>query len=392
MPSIDLTTVRNETPGCLAVAHLNNAGSALPPRAVVDDVIDYLRLEEAFGGYEVAERESLRLERVYAAGAALLGCHPDELALTTNASEAWWRAFSSVPLAAGDRVLTGRAEYVSNAFGLMQAKARGVDVHVIPDDEQGQIDLEALADAAAEGVKLIALTHVPTNSGLINPAAEVGQIARSSGAYFLLDACQSVGQLRVDVEELQCDFLSFTGRKFLRGPRGTGMLYVRSTMLADLLPPSFIDGRSADWTSPDDYELQPSAKRFELFESSFANKTGLATAIEYALGIGIDAIEDRVSGLASHLRAQLDAIDGVEVRDRGRRLSGIVTFDVIGHAALDVRLAASARGINLSHGTPSPWQPDAPEPGRLMVRASPHYYNTEAEIDRLCDLVVEFAT
>ncbi|MEZ5379549.1 MAG: aminotransferase class V-fold PLP-dependent enzyme [Acidimicrobiales bacterium] len=387
MLSIDLDAVRNDTPGCAAVAHLNNAGAALPPRMVVDDMIDYLRLEEVLGGYETAEREARRLDRLYHAGATLLGCQPGELALTTNASEAWWRALSAVPLEPGDRVLTGQAEYVSNALGLIQARERGIDVDVVPDDDDGQIDLDLLATAAEdERVKLIALTHVPTNSGLVNPAEEVGAIAKRTGCYFLLDACQSVGQMSVDVNTLQCDFLSLTGRKFLRAPRGTGLLYVRACILDELRPPEFIDGHSASWNAANGYVLDATARRFELFESSPAAKSGLATAIDYALALGIDAIEARVTLLARHLRSQLRSLPGVEVLDRGRRLCGIVTFTVKGHDPSDIRAAAAKAGVNVTVATTSPWQSNGGTL-RSTVRASPHYYNTEAELDRLCTVV-----
>ncbi len=387
MASIDIDRVRSETPGSGSVVHLNNAGAALPPQPVVDEMIDYLRLEADRGGYETADRETDRLDRVYRAGARLLNCQTHELALTSNASEAWWRAFTAVPLRAGDRVLTDRAEYVSNALGLLQAEARGVEVVVIPDDRHGQVDVEAMRAAADERVKLIALTHAPTNNGLVNPAAAVGHIARSVGALYLLDACQSVGQIELDVEELGCDFLGFTGRKFLRGPRGTGMLFVRSSVLDRLDPPGFIDGHSAAWAAADRYDLDPTARRFELFETGFAAKAGLGVAIDYAVDLGLDAIAERVDFLARRLRTGLQAIDGVDVRDRGERLSGIVTFDVEGLDGTEVKARAGEAGINVSLASPSPWQSSAPAPRPMMTRASPHYYNTEAEVDRLCEFI-----
>lgn len=387
--TLDVAAIRAETPACLDVAHLNNAGAALPPQVVVDETIDFLRLESTIGGYESVDREADRLDRMYRAGARLLNCAADEIALTTNASEAWWRAFTSVRLEPGDRIVTGRAEYVSNAFGMMQANAAGIDVVIVDDDESGQIDLARVEAVLDERVKLVALTHVPTSSGLVNPAAEVGALAKTVGALYLLDACQSTGQIPLDVEALQCDFLSLTGRKWLRGPRGTGMLYVRSSVLDSLRPPSFIDGYSADWTGRHAYELQPGSKRFELFETSFAAKAGLGVAIDYALDIGIEAIEARVGALASSMRDQLDSIDGVEVLDRGRRLCGIVTFTVAGHDSLAVKAALGAAGVNVSGGALSAWQVDHDGTPPSIVRASPHYYNTDDEIARLVEVVSE---
>ncbi len=384
---IDLDTVRSDTPASATVAHLNNAGAALPPKVVLDEVIDFLQSEATIGGYEIVARDAERLNRMYGAGARLLNCQSNEIALTTNASEAWWRALTSVPLNPGDRILTGRAAYVSNAFGMLQARRAGVEVIVIDDDESGQIDLESLTATIDERTKLVALTHVPTSSGLVNPAAEVGAIAKSASAYYLLDACQSAGQIPLDVDDLQCDFLSLTGRKWLRAPRGTGMLYVRSSILDDLRPPTFIDGYSADWTGADDYALAEGATRFELFETSFAAKAGLGVAIDYALDLGIEAIEERVTELGARLRTQLETIEGVNVLDRGKQLCGIVTFTVDGHDPVVVKDALIGAGVNVSGGALSAWQVEEGAELTPIVRASPHYYNTNDELDRLVDVL-----
>jgi selenocysteine lyase/cysteine desulfurase len=389
MTPIDIDRVRADTPACAEVIHLNNAGAALPPQVVVDEMVDYLRLEAELGGYETVDRERARLERVYDAGARLLNCEPDELALTSNASEAWWRAFTSIRLEAGDRILTDRAEYISNALGLLQARHRGVEVVVVPDDDHGQVDVEAMQAMADERVKLIAATHIPTNSGLVNPAAAIGAVARSIGAIYLLDACQSAGQMPLDVEALQCDFLSLTGRKFLRGPRGTGLLYANAATLERLDPPIFIDGHSAEWHSVTGYAPLPTARRFELFETSFAGKAGLGIAIDYALALGLDSIRERVVDLAERLRLLLRSIDGVTVHDHGIERCGIVTFDVAGHQAATVRSAALAAGINVSETAASPWQVASGAPRPTLVRASVHYYNTDDELERLAALVTE---
>lgn len=386
-PLLDVDAVRADTPACADVIHFNNAGAALPPKPVLDATVEFLNYEATVGGYEsVLDRED-DLNRVYRAGARMFNCGEAELALTSNASEAWWRAFSSVPMGPGDRILTGRAEYVSNAFGLMQARRRGIDVVVISDDDSGQIDLAELEDTIDERVKLVSLTHIPTSGGLVNPAAEVGAIAKQAGAYFLLDACQSAGQMPLDVEALGCDFMSLTGRKFLRGPRGTGLLYVKSSILDDLEPPVFIDGYSADWTGVDDYELQPSAKRFELFETSFAGKAGLGVALEYALDLGLAAIEQRVVGLGAQLRTQLASVGGVTLHDRGVNKCGIVTFSIDGVGAIAFRDQARGAGINVSQTVPSAWQVAQGAPDGSIVRSSVHYYNNENEIDRFVDLV-----
>ncbi|MFC0038945.1 aminotransferase class V-fold PLP-dependent enzyme [Actinomadura rayongensis] len=383
--TIDVARVRAETPGCAGVVHFNNAGAALPPRPVLDAVLGHLRLEAEIGGYEAADRAAAALDDFYPAVAALLGAHPDEIAYVENATRAWDMAFHSVPFAAGDRILTTTSEYASNAIAYRRAEETlGVRVAVVPDGPDGLVSLDALAVELARGdVRLVSLNHVPTYNGLVNPAAEVGRLCRSAGVLYLLDACQSVGQRPVDVAEIGCDLLSATGRKFLRGPRGTGFLYVRRGVLSTLVPP-FLDLQAADWRPPDTYVLRDDARRFETWERFFAGQIGLGVAARYAASLGVEAIASRVTGLAADLRGRLAERPGVTVLDRGAAPSGIVTFTVDGVAADDVRDALRAKGVNVSvavpsgHGYTTGAAPD-------VVRASVHYYNTEEEIGLLLD-------
>ena len=389
---IDVQRARRETPGCEHVTHLNNAGASLPPQPVLDAVIGHLQLEARVGGYEAHEQNEQAIGRFYGAAAELVGAGSGEIAFSSSATRAWDMAFYGFPFERGDRILTAVAEYISNYIAYIQVANRaGVEVVPVPSDEYGQVSVDSLRRLVDERVKLIAITHVPTNGGLVNPAAEIGAVARDAGIPYLLDACQSVGQLPVDVEEIGCDLLSATGRKYLRGPRGTGFLYVRSSLL-DRLEPPFLDMRAADWVEPDRYELRPDAIRFEEWEQAYAAKAGLATAIDYALGWGLDSIWQRVAELGESLRAQLGEISGVTVRDLGEVRCGIVTFTVDGVEANDLKKRLSRERINVTASPRSSTLLDSRARGLPdLVRASVHYYNTEEELDRLIETVSKAA-
>ncbi len=268
---------------------------------------------------------------------------------------------------------------------LQMARRSGAVVEVIPSDESGQLSVEALERTIDDRVKLIAITHVPTNGGLVNPAAAVGKVARAAGVTYLLDACQSVGQMPIDVEEIGCDVLTTAGRKYLRGPRGTGLLYIRRALCQQVEPP-FLDNHAATWVAPDRYEIRPDARRFENWETNFAGKVGLAVAIDYALSWGIDAIWARVQPLAARLRESLAAIPGVTVRDIGAAQCGIVTFTVDGVPAARIQQMFAAEAINVTVSTVFSTRFDMEARGLgEVVRASVHYYNDDAEIARFCE-------
>lgn len=388
--AIDVTQARALTPGCAQVLHFNNAGSSLMPTPVVEAVKAHLDLEARIGGYEAAAEAMHKWEHAYDAIATLLNCSRDEVAITENASRAWDLAFHALHLKPGDRILTGHAEYVSNWLAFLLVKQRtGCSVELVPDDEHGQFDLEALRRMMDDRVKLVALTHVPSSNGLINPAEEVGAIVRGSEALYLLDACQSAGQLPLDVRAIGCDILSATGRKFLRGPRGTGFLYVRRAIMPRL-EPVFIEHQSATWTGRDTFQWRDDARRFETWEKSFANVIGLAEAMDHALLWGLDAIAERVQGLAASLREGLDALPGVTTRDPGLRKSGIVTFTVDGQDAMAIMKRLAAQRINVTVGRKEIARLDLEERGLdKVVRASVHYFNTEREVERFVEAIAQ---
>jgi len=378
--------VRAETPGLQYVNHLMAAGSALMPQPVIDAVVGHFTLEAQIGGYEAHAREQDELALTYDAVAQLLNARRDEIALLENATAGWCHVFYSLPLGPEDRVLTSEAEYAANYVAFLQRQRRdGIIIEVIPSEANGETSVDALAEMIDESVKLVATTWVPTNGGLVNPAAQIGAITRSHGVPFLLDACQAVGQMPVDVEVLQCDFLTGTGRKFLRGPRGTGFLYVRRALL-DSLEPAMIDHFAAPWVAPDRYELRGDARRFETWENAYALRAGLRAAVQYALDLGLDAIQDQAWSLAERLRTSLQAVPGATIRDIGDTQCAIVSFTVDGLDPRPTVALLRERGICIGASDPSSTLLDARK--RLLptvLRASPHYYNTTSDIDDLVD-------
>ena len=385
---MDVDALRAQPPGCAHRIHLNNAGAALMAQPTLDAMTGHLRLEAEIGGYEAADQAREGIAAVYAAIAELVGGRSEEVALFDNATHAWNAAFYSVPLGRGDRILTGRAEYGSNVLAYWQAAERtGAEVVVVPNDRYGQLDVAALAAMADERTRLIGVSHVPTSGGLVQPVAEIGKIARACGALFLLDATQSVGQLPLDVAAIGCDMLTGTGRKFLRGPRGTGFLWVRTETL-ERLDPFVAEIGSATWDGHGGFTWAQGARRFGTWEHSYVNVLGLGAAVRQALDLGLPAIAQRAVTLGTRLRDQLGELPGVSTHDLGQTRCAIVTAKVANRPADEVAAALRRAGLNVSTTVPEHNPLDTQDRAvHPLIRFSPHYYNTDDEIDRATGLL-----
>jgi selenocysteine lyase/cysteine desulfurase len=392
--NIDVAQVRAETPGCASRIHFNNAGSSLPPAPVLEATIEHLRLEAEIGGYEAADMCADAIDGFYTATAELLGCQPENVAFATNATDAFSRALSSIPFEHSDVILTTRDDYISNQIAFLSLQKRlGVEIVHAPTLAEGGVDVDAMSRLMRERrPRVVVATHIPTNSGLVQPVAEIGRHCRELELLYLVDACQSVGQLQLDVETISCDFLSATGRKFLRAPRGTGFLYVSGRALAAGYEPLFVDMRGARWVDPDRYEPVATAARFEDWEFPYAALLGAAAATRYALAVGIETIAQRTPALGARLRDGLAEIDGVRVLDRGRERCAIVTFILAGWEPDALKAALSARHINSSVSLREYAVFDFDEKGvGWCIRLSPHYYNTDDEVDQVLAAVDELS-
>lgn len=384
--TLDVAALRADTPGCRERVHLNNAGAALMPAPVLAAVQHHLELEARIGGYEAADARSAEIEAVYHDVGALIGAPAANVALVEHATAAFVQALSSIPFRRGDAIVTTRQDYVSNQIQYLALEARmGVEVVRVTDAPEGGVDLLALEETVhRRRPRVVAVTHVPTSNGLVQDVEAVGAICRREDVLYLVDACQSVGQLPVDVRRIGCDFLSATARKFLRGPRGAGFLYVSDAALERGLEPLFPDLRGADWVEEGLYQPAPDARRFETWEFAYALVLGLGEAARYAMAVGIEEARARIGALAARARSGLSRLPGARVLDRGREPCGLVTaaFDRRSPEALVAALRE--RGINTHSVGRTGAVLDLDEKGvEGVLRVSPHYYNTEEEVDRL---------
>jgi selenocysteine lyase/cysteine desulfurase len=391
----DLDRVREETPGVGACVHLNNAGAALMPRLVLDSVTEHLALEARVGGYEAADLRKESVSGVYSGLARLLGTSPRNIAVTENATVSFASVLSAVPFREGDVILTTRNDYVSNQIQYLSLAHRlGVEIVRVPDAPEGGVDLTTMEETIhRRRPKLVAVTHVPTNSGLVQDVEGIGRMCRSRDILYLVDGCQSVGQMPIDVESIGCDFFSATSRKYLRGPRGAGFLYVSDRVLEGGLEPLFPDMRGADWIDEDLYQPAPDARRFESWEFAWALVLGTGAAAAYALAIGLEPIRERVRDLAGDLRLLLSEVPGVTVLDRGAELGATVTADVRGHVPADLVAELRRRGINTGAQSRIDAVIDYDAKGvDGALRVSPHYFNDRSDLEAMVTALTEIVT
>lgn len=384
---------RADTPGVAHRIHLNNAGASLMPLPVIQAVTGHLDLESRIGGYEAADEAADSIAAAYRAVARLVGAEPRNIAVVENATVAFSQALASFDFRHGDVILTSQNDYISNQL-MYLSLARRAGVRVVRAEErpEGGVDPESVKRLLGPNVKLVALTWVPTNSGLVQPVEQVGAICADARVPYLIDACQAVGQIPIDARRLQCDFLSATARKFLRGPRGVGFLYVSDHALSRGVHPLLVDMRGANWVEADRFELVDDARRFENWEFAYALLLGMGAAARYALEIGVDAAGQRARKLAALCREKLSAVPGLRVLDRGLELCAIVTVEVRGRHATDLVTALRRRSINTSSSLRGYAVLDMDRKGAASaVRISPHYFNNDSEIDAAVAALAEEA-
>jgi selenocysteine lyase/cysteine desulfurase len=392
----EIAAFRKETTGCSHVNHLNNAGASLMPDVVTESILEHIKLESEIGGYEASALRADAIQQFYVRAAKLVNCNASNIAFTASATDSYTRALSSVPFRPGDVVLTDNDDYISNQIQFLSCQKRfGIKIVRIKNASVGGVDLQDLEEKLFTlQPALLAITHIPTNSGLVQPVKNIGEIysryekTHGDKTWYILDACQSAGQMKLDVTELKCDFLSVTNRKFLRGPRGTGFLYISDKVLQYGLEPLFIDMRGAEWIEKDLYKPMADARRFEDWEFAYALVLGSSLAIEYCLNIGEDKIWGQVTLLSGYMRNELAGIDRIRVLDKGPEVGAAVTFNVQGSRPGYIVDELLKRKINVVASLRDYAVIDFDEKKvEWAIRASPHYYNTMEEIDSCIDAV-----
>ena len=379
---------RADTPGCANRVHLNNAGASLMPKPVLDAIVSHLHREASFGGYESSDAAAQAVGESYSNVAKLFGAHPRNVAIVENSTVAFFQALSAFDFRPGDVIVTTRNDYISNQLAYLSlARRHSVEIRRASDLPSGGADPQSVRELLRDShVRLLAVTWVPTNSGLIQPVEEIGEVAAAAGVPYLIDACQAVGEIPIDVARLRCDFLSATARKFLRGPRGIGFLYISDRALRRGDHPLYIDMRGARWKTADTFELTPDARRFENWEFAYSLLLGLGEAARYANVIGVENAGARARQLAATLRSKLSELDGFRVLDRGKDLAAIVTVEAAGWDAPALVQSLRRRHINTSASLREYAVIDMDEKhAASALRISPHYFNTEAELDTLIE-------
>jgi selenocysteine lyase/cysteine desulfurase len=388
---MNLQQLREDTPATQHLIHFNNAGASLMPNPVLNAIKNHLDLEARVGGYEAAAMQKAVSSTFYSNIATLLNTKPNHIAAASNATDAYSRALSSIIFKRGDVILTTNNDYNSNQFAFLSLEKRfGVKLIRANDLPTGGVDVaDILKKIKKKQPKLIAITHIPTNSGLIQDVTSIGQLCREHDILFLLDACQSVGQMPVDVQEIGCDFLTATCRKFLRGPRGVGFLYVSEKVLARGMSPLFMDLNGANWVAPNQYETLHTARRFETWEFAHALLMGGAAAAQYALSVGLENIQQKNTTLREYLTENLSHINQVKILDEGEKKANIITI-ALPKPIAQVQNALQQRGINTSISTSGAALIDFTKKGVTeALRISPHYYNTITEIATFLTILKE---
>ncbi|MBA5777328.1 aminotransferase class V-fold PLP-dependent enzyme [Stappia sp. F7233] len=381
-------TMRQGIPHVDDFIHLNNAAGSLADQRVHDAIKAHLELEARSGSTEAMNAVSSKLEQLYSAVAAFVGGTADQMLVADSHTNAWQRPFLAVDLKPGDVVLVGSSEWGGNLSMIHHTCRRtGASYKVVPDDASGRMDLRTFESALKDKrVKLVCTTWVAATSGQVNPVEEIGELMRQTEALHFVDGAQAIGQFPVDIRNLNCDLLTVSARKFVRGPRGTGFAWISKRFLNEYKPLG-VDQFAAPWEN-DAPHLRGDARRFETGESNYAARLGLLSALELILTRDISADFTVIKELAAQARARLSSTEGITVLEGNEGSCGLVTFLADGVAPAKIAADLRQSRINISAPT-TRYGPlyMAARGWNAINRLSPHAFNTADEIDKACDAI-----
>lgn len=376
--------------------YLNNAGSSLMSHETINSVIDHLSLECRVGGYRAASMCELQIEDFYGLAAKLVGAPSSTcIAFMDSASRAWNMALYGLPLCDGDEIVTLSSEFGTNLVSIFHFASKvGAKVTVLECDPSGFFDMSELRKCLERGARLIAISHVAAHASIVNPVEEIGKLVAQFEALYLVDGCQAAGQMDIDVVEIGCHAYTATGRKWLRGPRGTGFLYVKES---SLISPLYVDLASADLAfgndgKPSGVTIGSDARRFELWERSIASMIGLKVALSQYLALDQNDVHARMRTASLDLRKCISANSNLKLIGNEASNSSIVGFYTLDPSREDA-LKRAFEDAEIQISTMGDWDCPMhfPKNGAGSIfRLSPHYYTEHDTVDLAKAVIQKF--
>ncbi|VVE22367.1 aminotransferase class V-fold PLP-dependent enzyme [Pandoraea anhela] len=392
---------RQTAPGSAAAIHLNHASASLADQSVFDAQRRYLDAEARYGPHRAVEQLSNELDELPAALGALLGAHPEQIALTESASRGWALALSALHPARRLQVFVGEHEWGGNLCSVLATPRASLTVlRRAPGETWRCVVREALDRRERDAVPVVSLPLIGCASGALNALSGVATAVRDAGGWLFVDASQAVGQVHVDANALGADVLVFPMRKWLRGPRGIAVLCLSMRALAQFETPALIDvfGSCAEPTAHrglNDHgmalKLDAGARRFQLYEHNPGLRLGALAAVRVAQRTGIDTIHAHTCALSAKLHERLQRIAGVSWIDRpDTGLLGVV-FD--NRLCRDIAHRLWTQGINVA-SIGRRYSPLSPHGDRLgdVLRLSAHIVTEPREIDVAVDALERIVT
>lgn len=373
--------------------YFNNAGSGIMSNDTFDTIVNHMRLEMQYGAYKAAIIREKEIKEFYKYAAKLLNAESsEEIAFIDSASRGWNLVMYGLPVTSNTSIVTLESEYGTNLLTIYDiANKTGCSVTVVKCHEDGSFDLLDVEDALSKGECILAVSHVAAQGAIENPVNELGILAEKYKAIYIVDGCQACGQIPINVQEMKCDFYITAGRKWLCGPRGTGILYVKKE---SRFPSSQIDLSTSDLVFDNNNKVVgiktvESAKRFELWEKNVASLLGLSNAIKECLNLGLPRIQDGIISNTIKIREAICNNPKLTLVGKKDAPIGNASFYTNNEALeRDIKVFFEENGFIIS--CMCDW--DCPlffpkNNVKYIFRITPHYYTPSEEVHEMCECI-----